>query len=248
MKLQEKSVFFILILALFITPSCTELQGIVNEANSKIPNQQGNSLTETEVISGLKEALTTGTRNTVAKLSAVNGFYQDATIKIPFPEEAIKVKETALKFGLDQQVNKFEETLNRAAETASKEAADVFVNAITAMTIQDAWGILKGSNDAATSYLIKTTSSDLHDKFYPIVSNATQEVMLTKYWTPLIEKYNTATLLTGGEPIETDLNEYVTQKALDGLYKKIAIEEGKIRKDPVARVSDLLKKVFSYLD
>jgi hypothetical protein len=245
MKSKLKTVILLLIASLFITPSCTELQTIIKEASS---STQENPLTEREVIAGLKEALTTGTKKTVANLSTTNGFYKDPLVKIPFPEEAIKVKETALKLGLDSQVTKFEETLNRAAEEASKEATEVFVSAITAMTIQDAWGILKGNDRAATDYLIKTTSGQLHSKFYPKVSDATDKVMLTRYWTPLIEAYNKAILVTGGEKIETDLNEYVTQKALDGIYKKVALEETKIRKDPVARVTDLLKKVFGSLD
>jgi len=245
MKSKLKNSLAILVISLILGTSCTELQSILQEANT---NNQTNSLTETEVIAGLKEALTTGTKKTVANLSSTNGFYKDPLVKIPFPEQAIKVKQTALKLGLNNQVTKFEETLNRAAEEASKEATTVFVNAITAMTIRDAWGILKGDERAATDYLVKTTSGQLHNKFYPIVSEATEKVMLTKYWTPLIEAYNKAILVTGGEKIETDLNEYVTQKALDGIYKKVALEETKIRKDPVARVTDLLKKVFGSLD
>ena len=138
----------------------------------------------------------------------------------------------------------FEEKLNRAAELAAKGATDVFITAIKQMTITDAIAILQGGDDAATQYLQKTTSNILYQKFYPVVVNAIDKIMLAKYWTPLVEKYNKVTLLTGGEQVETDLNAYVTNKALDGLYLMVAKEELKIRKDPIARVTDILKEVF----
>ena len=248
MRSKIKIIPFVLILTILVLPSCNELQQIMKEGSEKLNVNGDKPLSETEIIAGLKEALTTGTKNTVKTLSATNGFYKDPSAFIPFPEEAVKVKEIAIKYGLEQQVTQFEETLNRAAEKASEEAYDIFASAITSMSVQDAWGILKGNDDAATQYLISTTSKKLHDKFYPVVANATEEVMLTKYWNPLIDKYNKTSVIHGGENIDTDLNEYVTQRALKGIYAKIAIEESKIRKDPVSRVTDLLKKVFGSLD
>ncbi len=203
-----------------------------------------NSLTQEKVAQGLKNALEVGTKNTVNIVSFKDGFYKNPQIKIPFPEEAIKVKETCQKLGLNNQITKFEEKLNRAAEEAAKEATTVFVEAIKEMTITDAISILKGNEDAATQYLKRTTSKKLYNKFYPVVVRATDKVMLAKYWTPLVQKYNKAIKFTGGQKVETDLNKYVTEKALDGLYLMIAKEELKIRKDPVARITSILKEVF----
>ncbi len=201
-------------------------------------------LTQSEVAAGLKEALTVGIGNAVSVVSLTDGFYKNAEIKIPFPAEAIKVKEFCEKAGLKSQVTQFEEKLNRAAEDAAKGSKDVFVDAIRAMTISDAITILKGGDNAATLYLKQTTSSKLYAKFYPVVVTATDKIMLAKYWTPLVDKYNTAMTLTGGEKVNTDLNAYVTNKALDGLYLMVAKEEKKIRVDPISRVTDILKQVF----
>jgi hypothetical protein len=201
-------------------------------------------LTQAEVAQGLKEALKVGIGNVVNVVAVTDGFYKNSEIRIPFPEEAIKVKEFCINAGLKNQVTQFEEKLNRAAEEAAKGSKDVFIAAITQMTISDAITILKGGDDAATQYLKKTTSTTLYNKFYPVVVSATDKIMLAKYWTPLVEKYNTAMTITGGEKVNTDLNAYVTNKALDGLYLMVAKEEKKIRVDPVARVTDILVKVF----
>lgn len=201
-------------------------------------------LTQAEVAQGLKEALKVGIGNVVNVVAVTDGFYKNSEIRIPFPEEAIKVKEFCINAGLKNQVTQFEEKLNRAAEEAAKGSKDVFIAAITQMTISDAITILKGGDDAATLYLKKTTSTTLYNKFYPVVVSATDKIMLAKYWTPLVEKYNTAMTITGGEKVNTDLNAYVTNKALDGLYLMVAKEEKKIRVDPVARVTDILVKVF----
>jgi hypothetical protein len=201
-------------------------------------------LTQAEVAQGLKEALTVGIGNVVNVVAITDGFYKNSEIRIPFPEEAIKVKEFCINAGLKNQVTQFEEKLNRAAEEAAKGSKEVFIDAIKQMTISDAITILKGGDDAATQYLKKTTSTTLYNKFYPVVVSATDKIMLAKYWTPLVEKYNTAMTITGGEKVNTDLNAYVTNKALDGLYLMVAKEEKKIRVDPVARVTDILIKVF----
>ncbi|HOK38703.1 MAG TPA: DUF4197 domain-containing protein [Bacteroidales bacterium] len=234
-----KKIFTIIGIVLLLT-SCDVLQGIL--INSGGVTKPG--LTQQEVAQGLKEALTVGIANTVDIVSQLNGYYRNPEIKIPFPEEAIKVKEYCEKMGLKNQVTQFEEKLNRAAEEAAKEAKDVFVAAIRQMTINDAINILKGSDDEATQYLRKTTYNILYDKFYPKVIAANEKVMLAKYWTPLADKYNKAMSITGGQTVNTDLNDYVTKKALDGLFIMVAKEEQKIRQDPVARINDILKKVF----
>ncbi|MBA3705905.1 MAG: DUF4197 domain-containing protein [Bacteroidetes bacterium] len=200
-----------------------------------------NPLSNEEVISGLKEALTVGTSNSTAFASKLDGYYKNPALFIPFPPEAKKVKDYATKVGMTNQVNKFEETLNRAAEESAKDASPVFVNAIKGMSIGDGFAILKGSDTAATHYLKDKTTAELLQKFTPIVQAAIDKVELTKYWNPLVTSYNKVPLVQKQNP---DLTAYVTQKALQGLFKLIADEELKIRKDPVARVSDILKKVF----
>ena len=205
-------------------------------------------LSNEEVVSGLKEALKVGAQNAVSFTSREGGFQNNQLIRIPFPAEAEKVKAAALSLGLQSQVQKFEATLNRAAEKAAAEAVPVFVNAITNMSIQDGFNILKGDSTAATSYLRQQTTSELITKFGPIVQRAIDEVNLTSYWQPLANAYNTSTILTGGQPVNPDLKAYVTQKAMDGLFHYVAAEEKKIRRDPAARVSEILRRVFGSID
>lgn len=199
------------------------------------------SLSNEEIINGLKEALTIGTKNSTTSASKTDGFFRNPAIKIPFPKDAIRIKNTLEGLGMKQQVDQFVLTLNRAAEDAAKDAAPIFINAIKAMSIKDGLTILKGQDNAATSYLKDKTTAELHDKFKPVVMNSLQKVQITKYWNPLVTKYNK---IPGIQKQNPNLEEYVTQRALEGLFKLIADEEFKIRKDPVARVSDILKKVF----
>jgi len=207
-------------------------------------NTGGSGLTTSEVSAGLKEALVKGSGYAVDLSSVTDGFNKNTRLRIPFPAEAQKVKDTALKLGLNSQVERFETTLNRAAEEAVKEAKPIFINAITSMTVEDAFGLLKGGNNAATEYLRRKTGDQLFAKFEPKVSDAVEKVELTKYYSPLASAYNTATTFTGGEAVNPDLTAYVTQGAIDGLFTLIADEEQKIRQNPAARVTDLLKKVF----
>lgn len=202
-------------------------------------------LSNEEVIRGLREALSIGSKNAANLASKVDGFYRNPRIMIPFPPDAQKVKETAESLGLKSQVDKFVMILNRAAEEAAKEAAPIFLNAIKGLTIQDGFEILNGPNDAATSYLKGKTSGPLKAKFSPIVGRAIEKVQLTKYWKPLASKYNA---VPGVKPVNPDLNAYVTDKAISGLFKLVANEEKKIRTNPAARVTDLLKKVFGSRD
>lgn len=202
-------------------------------------------LTNDEVVRGLREALNVGTNNSTSSASKTDGFLKNPLITIPFPPEAIKVKNTVENLGMKPQVDKFVETLNRAAEEASKEAAPVFLNAIKAMTIQDGFTILKGADNAATQYLKDKTTAELIGKFKPIVQKAIQKVEVTKYWSPVITAYNK---IPGIQQQNPNLDDYVTARALEGLFKLIADEELKIRKNPIARISDILKRVFGYND
>lgn len=201
-------------------------------------------LSNADVIAGLKEALAKGAEHSVAVASVTDGFWQDPRLRIPFPPEAQKVKNTLNDLGMSAQVDKFELTMNRAAENAAKEAVPIFVNAIRGMTVADGFTILRGGDHAATNFLKERTTAELTSKFRPIVENATTQVALTSYWNPLASAYNTATLFTGGAAVDPDLDAYITQKAIDGLFVLVAEEEQKIRLDPMARTSDLLRRVF----
>jgi hypothetical protein len=185
-----------------------------------------------QIINGLKGALNIGIENAVKTCAVKDGFWKNNLIRLPFPEDAIAVKQTAEKFMLQRQVEKFENTLNKAAEEASKEALPIFINAIKNMTINDGLSILNGGEGSATRFLQKNTNAELKTAFKPKVQKAIDQVQLTKYWKPLISNYNKKNLLTGGKDINPDLNTYVTEKALSGLFKLIDIEENKIRKDP----------------
>ncbi len=223
---------------------CAEMTTVMNEANKAIENSSTGPapLTNNEVIKGLKEALSVGTNNSTALTSKLDGFYKNPEIFIPFPPEAIKVKEKVETLGLKPQVDKFVMTLNRSAETASKEAAPIFINAITSMSIADGFAILKGGDNAATNYLKEKTTGQLKIKFNPIVKEAITKVEVTKYWNPVINTYNKIPFIEKQNP---DLEDYVTTKAMDGLFLMIEKEEKAIRKDPLARVTDILKRVFS---
>jgi hypothetical protein len=205
------------------------------------------ALTNDEVIAGLKEALTVGIKKGAEMASATDGFNKNSMIRIPFPPEAQAMKEKAIEWGMQNKVDEIELTLNRAAETASQKATPIFVDAITNMSVSDGFEILHGSDSAATMYLQKTTTSSLTTAFTPVVHEAIQTVELTKYWNPLATKYNQTTKITGKPEINPDLDKYVTDRAITGLFFLVKQEEKKIRKDPVAQVTDLLKKVFGSL-
>lgn len=219
---------------------CAEMTSVLEEVN-KATTSDSNPLTNTEVIKGLREALTVGTNNSTSLTSKLDGYYKNPAIFIPFPPEAIKVKEKVEALGMKKQVDEFVITLNRAAETASKEAAPIFINAITSMSISDGFAILKGNDNAATMYLKDKTSSQLKVKFNPVVKNSIGKVKVTQYWNPVINTYNKIPFIEKQNP---DLEDYITTKAIDGLFLMIEKEERKIRKDPMARVSEILKKVF----
>ena len=236
-----------LLVCLFIISlfSCS----IIKDASTTILSPTNNSpskieLTNEQVISGLKEALNVGIKNAVNLSSVTDGFLKNDVIRLPFPPDAIKVREKAMNFGLSKQVTTFEETLNRAAEEATKKALPIFVDAIKNMSVSDGFSILKGGDGAATKFLKSQTSNQLVIAFAPVVKEATTKVQLTAYWNPIITRYNSAMTLSGGQKLDPDLDAYITQKAIDGLFYLVETEENKIRKDPLARVSDILVKVF----
>jgi hypothetical protein len=219
---------------LLISFSCTALQQTAGTFPSSANNQQS------QIAEGLKQALTIGTQNSTNKLSAVDGFFADAAIKILMPPEAQNVEKTLRQFGLGSLVDKTILSLNRAAEDAAKSATPIFVNAIKQMTISDALGILQGGDFAATNYFKEKTTAALTAAFSPVISKSLDKVDATKYWSDMFTTYNKF----AAKKVPTDLNAYVTQKAIDGIFYEVGLEEQKIRKDPAARVTDLLKTVF----
>ena len=220
-------------------------QGVFKRAGdaiNKVKGGSGTSLTNDEIIAGLKEALAVGAKNSSGKLSAVDGFFANAAIKVLMPAEAKKVESTLRSAGFGEMVDKAILSMNRAAEEASKSAAPIFVDAIKQMNFQDAMSIFKGADTAATSYLRGKTLTALTATFKPVIDEALKKTDATKYWKDVFETYNR--LPTTFKKINTDLSGYVTDRALGGLFYQVAIEEQKIRKDPAARVNDVLKKVF----
>jgi hypothetical protein len=205
---------------------------------------QGNgSLSTEDVVAGLKEALEKGTQTGTDKLSAVNGFLQNAAVKILLPPEAQKAEKMLRSAGLGKLADDAIASMNHAAEDACKDAAPIFVNAIKQMSIQDAWGILKGSDTSATHYLKVKTTDPLTTAFKPVIEQSLQKVDATKYWSDFANAYNKINMF-GKDKLDTDLSTYVTSKALNGIFLEIGEQEKQIRKDPAARTSELLKKVF----
>lgn len=225
-----------LILCLFLFPffGCDTARNILSSVGN------GN-LSNADVVQGLKEALRVGTDSSTYHLGLLNGFFKDDMIKILMPPEAQKVEKTLRDVGFGSVVDKAVLSMNRAAEDASKYVGNIFLNAIKQMTIQDAFGILRGGDRAATDYLKRTTTAQLTTTFKPIVSKSLEYTDVTKYWKDVFSVYNRFS----NNPVNTDLTDYVTQKTLDGLFYHIGLEEQKIRKDPAARITDILKKVFA---
>ncbi|RPD46700.1 DUF4197 domain-containing protein [Paracnuella aquatica] len=199
------------------------------------------ALSSDEIAAGLKQALEVGAERGTSLLSAPDGFFKNAALKILMPEDAKKVESTLRNVGLGKQVDAAILSMNRAAEDAAKNATPIFVDAIHSMTLNDAMGILKGGDFAATEFLKSKTSVALMAAFKPVIDQSLAKVDATKHWTTLTTTYNRFSR----ERVETDLNQYVAQKALAGIFQQLSLEEQKIRKNPAARSTDLLKKVFA---
>jgi len=207
----------------------------------KLLNPGSKGLTEKDAADGIKEALINGTSESVKLVSILDGYWGNPEIKIPFPPEAKEMETKLRTIGMGKKVDEFNESMNRAAEKAASDAKPIFVAAIKGLTVKDAINIVKGANNAATIYLKNTTSPELNSKFQPVIKTSLDNVNATKYWSDLITIYNKIPLVKKMNP---NLTEYVTDRAINGLFIMIAKEELKIRKDPVARTSDLLRKVF----
>jgi hypothetical protein len=239
---------------LFLFVGCAELTQLANQTLSS-----DKPLTQTEIISGLKEALIVGTNKSAAMLGATDGYYKDELVKILLPPEAnVIVKNISKIPGGDKLVEDVLLSINRAAEDAVSEAKPIFVNSIKSMTITDAVGILKGEDNAATQYLHKTTYNQLTELYKPKIKASVEKklvgnVSTAQSWDLLTGKWNEVAnsvvgKVAGFKPVEIKLDEYLTQKALDGLFLKIEDQEKLIREDPVSRVNELLRRVFGSLD
>jgi hypothetical protein len=231
--------FIILHLMIFVY-SCSNPQ-FLKDVSKTLGTASSGGFTENEAVQGIKEALIKGTDEGVKIISVIDGYFGNPEIKIPFPPEASNIESKLRSIGLGNQVDKAILSINRAAENAAIEAKPIFVAAITGMTVRDAINIVKGQDNAATLYLQNTTSVELKRKFEPVIKNSLDKVDATKYWTDIINTYNKIPLMQKMNP---DLAAYVTDKAIEGLFVMIAKEELKIRKDPLARTTEILRKVF----
>ncbi len=237
----------------FLLTGCAELTSIVQSLPGEL------TLTEAEVVEGLKEALTKGSEKASTILSATDGYYGDALVKILLPEEATVIIDNISKIpGGARLVEDVVLRINRAAEDAAKEVAPIFVNSIKQMTIRDAFAILNGADNAATLYLMRTTRDELYALYKPRIRQSTSKAIIggvstRDSWDILTGKWNAfagsvAGRLAGFKPVEADLDDYLTNKALDGMFLKVEKEEKRIRTEVSARVSPILKKVFGSLD
>lgn len=246
-KYLMKSSFTFLFAVLFTVqlvaqePKKGGLGGLLEKAGQVLTNTSGGSLTNDEIVMGLKEALQVGISNGSSQASALDGYFKNNLIKLAFPPDVQRVETKLRQIGLGGEVDKFILSLNRAAEDAAKKSKPIFVKAITSMSIQDALGILKGDSTAATKYLQRTTNQELYNQFFPVIDSTLKLNNTTKYYSDLVNTYNKLPLV---QKVNPDLKQYATQKAIDGLFVLISQEERKIRKDPMARVNDILKKVF----
>ncbi|WP_117879264.1 DUF4197 domain-containing protein [Aureibaculum luteum] len=234
-KLYFKSIFFILFISL---SSCAELQQVVNTLPS-------GTLSNTDIASGLKQALDKGIDEQVKKLTLENGFYGNSLVKIGLPDELQKVDKGLRDIGLSKLADEGIKILNRAAEDAVSEATPIFVEAVKGITFTDAKNILLGEDNAATEFLKTGTADALYAKFEPVIKTSFDKVGADKIWANLINKYNTIPFV---KKVNPDLTNYVTQEALNGVYTMIAVEEKEIRTNASSRTTDVLRKVFALQD
>lgn len=230
-----------IVLALLLFPlcSCVEMQQVINQ----LPQTKNTG--NPDITGGLKEALNKGITEQVSKLTAVDGFYKNEAVKILLPEELKKVDSSLRKMGLSSLADEGIKVLNRAAEDAVKEATPIFVNAVTNMSFTDAKTILMGRDNSATDYLQNSTSTALYGKFNPVIKNSFDKVGADKVWATIITKYNS---IPFAKKVNPDLTDYVTNQAMSGVFKMIAVEEKNIRTNLNSRTSTLLKSVFAMQD
>jgi len=239
-KMKKALLLFLILPAI----SNAQFKEILKKATDKV-TAVTNSNSSLDIAAGLKEALNKGVTEQVSKLTALDGFYKNEAVKILMPEELAKLDKTLRKMGMSKLADEGILAMNRAAEDAVKEATPIFVSAIKNITITDAKSILLGNENSATVYLQSSTQTPLYAKFNPVVQQSIGKVGADVIWTKIIKQYNTLPFVTKVNP---DLTDYITQKALDGVFKMISVEEKNIRTDINARTSNVLKKVFALQD
>ena len=232
---------FLLVIVLLISSSEIAFSGFFDDALKRITGGSKKENSEATVISGLKEALTIGTENAVNNVSRVDGYFSNENIRILMPEKIRMVADVMAKIGFQKEVDDFILSMNRAAEKAAPKAAAYFVDSIKEMSFGDAKKILTGGDTAATDYFREKTSSELYDVFKPIISSSMAEVGVTNRFKQMMKKYETIPFV---KKESLDLDHYVTTSSLNGLFYMVGQEEKKIRTDPAARVTELLKTVF----
>jgi len=232
----------IVLLAILLILAAEVQAGFLGDILIDLAKPAAKSSDSQTTASGLKEALTIGAGNAVGLLSKPDGYFGNQMVKILLPKQIQTAADVLGKIGYQQQVDEFVLSMNRAAEAAAPKAKAIFVDAITQMTFEDAMKILRGSETAATEYLKSKTYSTLGDSFRPIISSSMNNVGVTRRYDQLIGTYTKTFPLFGLESL--DLDNYVTTRALDGLFYMIGEEEKNIRTNPAARVTDLLKTVF----
>ena len=242
--------FLIFCFSISFSADAQSLKGLKNKAlnlknNLKNTSKSLPSITEDEAATALRDALNNGINNSVEIVSKVDGYLQNPEIKIPFPPDAKKIEDRLRSLGLNKLVDDAILFINRAAEDAATEAKPIIIQAIKNMTVKDAINIVKGKEDEGTNYLKKNTFDSLYKKFIPPIEISLEKVNATKHWSTVINRYNKIPLV---QKVNPDLDDYVTRKALDGLFIMIAKEEKKIRDKPLARVTETLKKVFDWVD
>jgi hypothetical protein len=231
----------ILLQVLLLITGMAVCQVNLNQLGSGIKKTLSGNLSNDDIVKGLKEALSVGSRHASDSASKVDGYFKNPKLKIPLPKDVKSAESTLRSMGLGKTVDNVVLSMNRAAEDAAKKATPIFVNAITKMTITDGVNILKGADTAATSYLRKTTYTPLRTEFKPVIKKAIDKAEVAQYYKPLVTTYNKIPLV---KKLNPNLDDYVTDRALSGLFYLVSQEEVKIRKDPAARVTDILKKVF----
>ncbi|MFN2260671.1 MAG: DUF4197 domain-containing protein [Psychroflexus sp.] len=229
----------LLIPILFFISSCAELQQVAEEVNNN------RNLSENQIAEALKQALNKGIDEQVSKLTQENGFYKNDLVKIGLPDNLQKLESGLRQVGLGSLADEGIKALNRTAEEAVKEATPIFVNAIKNMSINDAKNILLGDKNAATNYLKNQTKTELYNKFQPVVNKNFSKVGADQIWENIISKYNNIPLTNDVNP---DLTDYVTNRALEGVFEMIEIEEKEIRAKTNSRTTELLRRVFVLQD
>lgn len=236
-----KKIFFLSFVVSLLFSTTVINAGLLDDVMKNIGGSSKGEPDDSTIISGLKEALSIGTEKAVKNVSQVDGYFGNQAIKILMPEKIQKVADILRKVGYQKQVDDFVLSMNRAAEKAAPKAASIFVDAIKEMTIEDARKILNGGDTSATEFFKSKTHDKIYNAFKPIISSSMDEVGVTHAYKEMMAQYESLPFMSKES---VDLDHYVTNKAMDGLFDMVGQEEKKIRTDPAARVTDLLKAVF----